>query len=86
MTREECEIETSKAIMEMRKHIAELEKACDETQELLDKQIEVTYKLDKENEQVKQILKEWLSDKTYTPKQHNALVQKTENFIKKAGE
>jgi hypothetical protein len=26
MTKEECEIETSKAIMEMRKHISELEK------------------------------------------------------------
>lgn len=30
--------------------IAELKKACDETQELLDKQIEAAFKLDKENE------------------------------------
>lgn len=75
MTKEECEIETSKAIMEMRKRIAELEaynekllnsdiekhnkiveleKACNETQELLDKQIEATYKLDKENAELKE--------------------------------
>lgn len=33
--------------------IAELEKACEETQELLDKQIEATYKLDKENAELK---------------------------------
>ena len=35
------------------KRIAELEKACEETQELLDKQIEATYKLDKENAELK---------------------------------
>lgn len=40
------------------KRIAELEKACDETQELLDKQIEVTYKLDKENTELKEKLSE----------------------------
>lgn len=33
--------------------IAELEKACAETQELLDKQIEATYRLDKENAELK---------------------------------
>lgn len=33
MTKEECEIETSKAIMEMRSHIAELEKENAELQE-----------------------------------------------------
>lgn len=33
--------------------IKELEKACEETQELLDKQIEATYKLDKENAELK---------------------------------
>lgn len=33
--------------------IAELEKACEETQELLDKQIEATYRLDKENAELK---------------------------------
>ena len=33
--------------------LTELEKACDETQELLDKQIEATYKLDKENAELK---------------------------------
>ena len=35
MTREECEIETSKAIMEMRKRIAELEKENAELKEKL---------------------------------------------------
>ena len=33
--------------------LTELEKACDETQELLDKQIEATYKLDKEIAELK---------------------------------
>ena len=33
--------------------IKELEKGCNETQELLDKQIEATYKLDKENAELK---------------------------------
>lgn len=37
--------------------VANLEKACDETQELLDKQIEATYKLDKENAELKERLK-----------------------------
>ena len=36
--------------------IAELEKAYEETQELLDKQIEATYKLDKENTELKEKL------------------------------
>ena len=40
------------------KRIAELEKACEETQELLDKQIEATYKLDKENAELKKDKKE----------------------------
>jgi hypothetical protein len=35
------------------KRIAELKKACDETQELLNKQIEATLKLDKENAELK---------------------------------
>jgi phage shock protein A len=34
-------------------YIADLEKACDETQKLLDNQIEATYKLDKENAELK---------------------------------
>lgn len=37
MTKEECEIETSKAIMEMRNQIAELEKENAELKEKLDK-------------------------------------------------
>ena len=40
------------------RHIEELEKACEETQELLDKQIEATYKLDKENAELKKDKKE----------------------------
>ena len=36
MTKEECEIETSKAIMEMRSHIAELEKENAELKNLKD--------------------------------------------------
>lgn len=38
------------------KHIKELERSCNETQELLDKQIEVTCKLDQENAELR---KEW---------------------------
>ena len=37
MTKEECEIETSKAIMEMRNNIAKLEKENAELKEKLDK-------------------------------------------------
>ena len=39
--------------------ISDLEKACDETQELLDKQIEATYKLYKENAELKEDNSEW---------------------------
>lgn len=38
---------------QLQKENAELKKACDETQELLDKQIEATYKLDKENTELR---------------------------------
>ena len=38
--------------------ISDLKKSCDETQELLDKQIEATYKLDKENTELKEELKD----------------------------
>lgn len=38
--------------------ISDLKKSCDETQELLDKQIEATYKLDKENAELKEELKD----------------------------
>ena len=40
-------------IIEQDQKITELEKACEETQELLDKQIEATYRLDKENTELK---------------------------------
>lgn len=38
---------------EAENRIEELEKACDETQELLDRQIEAAYRLDKENAELK---------------------------------
>lgn len=41
---------------QLQKENAELKKSCDESQELLDKQIEATYKLDKENEELKEKL------------------------------
>lgn len=41
---------------ELLDRIAELQKACDETQELLDKQIEATYKLGEENAELKEKL------------------------------
>lgn len=54
------------------KRIEELEKACDETQELLDKQIEATLKLDKENAELKEqistndiLIKELQEQKAY---------------------
>lgn len=40
------------------KRIAELEKACNETQELLDKQIEATYKVVEENTKLRKDLEE----------------------------
>jgi hypothetical protein len=44
---------TLRNITYLEKENAELKKACDETQELLDKQIEATLKLDKENAELK---------------------------------
>ena len=41
----------------LRERIAELEKACEETQELLDKQIEATYRLDKEKAELEERFK-----------------------------
>ena len=41
-------------IVRLEKENADLKKACDETQELLDKQIEATYKLYKENAELKE--------------------------------
>ena len=38
---------------EKERRITELEKACEETQKLLDKQIEATYRLDKENTELR---------------------------------
>lgn len=52
-----CKICGYKTECEIYKEITELTKACDETQELLDKQIEATYKLDKENAELKEKLK-----------------------------
>ena len=41
------------------KHIAELEEACNKTQELLDTQIEATYKLDNENAELKELVEKY---------------------------
>lgn len=43
---------------QLQKEYTELEKACDETQELLDKQIEATLKLDKENAELTEKLEQ----------------------------
>ena len=55
LTRTELEF----AYREAEKRIAELEKSCDETQELLDKQIEATYKLVEENAGLKAGRPQW---------------------------
>lgn len=44
-----------KDVANLEKEYTELEKSCDETQELLDKQIEATYKLYKENTELKKL-------------------------------
>ena len=72
------------------KRIKELEKACEETQELLDKQIEATYKLDKENavlerriERAKECMKKLLFIINSEPANYNCkgLVKDAEDFI-----
>ena len=45
--------ELNTIILYNKKEISALNKSCDETQELLDKQIEATYKLDNENAELK---------------------------------
>lgn len=57
--------------------ISDLKKSCDETQELLDKQIEATYKLDKENAELKEKLSE---QKQYTAFKCNEFVKKKEVY------
>ncbi len=49
-----CEAYENK-IAELKRKNTELEKSCDKTQELLDKQIEATYKVDKENAELRKI-------------------------------
>ena len=68
-------------VKELEKEIAELKKSCDETQELLDKQIEATYKLDKENAKAKELLNMFLR-LHYNPivDEHN-LFCKVEQFL-----
>ena len=65
MTKEECEIETSKAIMEMRNQIAELEKENAELKDKLEVLIAVgntcTKGLNKQLIKAKEIIKEMLS-------------------------
>ena len=64
MTKEECEIETSKAIMEMRKRIAELEKENAELKEkyaknITDCDICDTY-CNSQLTKAKELLKQWV--------------------------
>ena len=64
MTKEECEIETSKAIMEMRNQIAELEKENAELKDKLEVLIAVgntcTKGLNKQLTKAKEIMREML--------------------------
>lgn len=57
--------ELTDKVKELEKENAELKKACDETQELLDKQIEATYKLDKENAELKEVIDNDVDKKIY---------------------
>ena len=66
-------------IIKQDQKITELEKACDETQELLDKQIEATYKLDKENAELKDCFK-IAKDNEY---EYQSLFTKAKDHIKK---
>ncbi len=50
-------------IIKQDQKIADLEKACEETQELLDKQIEATYRLDKENAELKGLVNQYKASK-----------------------
>ncbi len=52
------------------------EKACDETQELLDKQIEATFKLDKENAELKEQNKHLYNDLTITEAENAELKER----------
>ena len=56
MTKEECEIETSKAIMEMRKNIAKLEKEKCELLGVIQGKDKVIQELEKENAELKEKL------------------------------
>ena len=62
---------------------AELKKACDETQELLDKQIEATYKLDKENAELKRIVRmvAMINKNIYTEEGIKAIYEEAEQFL-----
>ena len=98
MTKEECEIETSKAIMEMRKRIAELEKENAELKEELKKwkdewQVQVQKATDEgyartlqtiQLTKAKEILKQWVE--LFKPKGGNIpptpIQVDTEQFLK----
>ena len=58
MTKEECEIETSKAIMGMRSRIAELEKEKCELLGIIQGKDKVVQELEKENAELKNRSKE----------------------------
>ena len=97
MTKEECEIETSKAIMEMRKRIAELEKENAELNEKLGEvqmqkageKSDLVWKLKTANEQkaeqlikAKELLKKVLDlKKVVTKAEEYLLLEEAEQFI-----
>ena len=77
---------------QLRKENDELEKACDETQELLDKQIEATLKLDKENTELKKEVELWKkasednSYKAFQLQEENKLLTKRNLELKDGAE
>lgn len=66
--------------------ISDLKKSCDETQELLDKQIEATLKLQKENTEAKNLIEELASSLSVVGecgKEECELINKAQKFINK---
>ena len=73
MFEKEAEEYSENKYKKAKKRIEELEKACNETQELLDKQIEVTLKLDKENADLEWQLQEVVKDNDNYQKENKEL-------------
>lgn len=90
---EEIQRYTENRCEALEKENAELKKACNETQELLDKQIEATYKVVEELNKAKDIIKkfwEFVNNESEYDPEHpqkhtdlwNKLCEETEKFIK----